>query len=678
MNYMIKGTDKLRDTPNFRCVGRDAELKEMASILTRRAANSIVITGPGGVGCSTICLGLWAWKKTDGAPFDISSKRIFWLDTDGLFSSSDGNTVDSEWSKIITALEQTSGSILIVEDYNDFLTACKNGHEHFVNSLMSCIKTGKTQVIFEVKDNHFDSVIKSHSDMQELFTVMEIAEPNDGPLRSIVRDSADQLAAYHKIAVTDEAVEQSIALTNKYRSTSTRAQPSRSVNLLDRSLATYKMDSHEKISPADKTALDGWTSKLRVTEDNYIKAMDELNTEDERLDDAAAGAKSKTIGAFAKLAGKGGVDNPAKAEIKKKLELIEESLSDTRKQHDDFVEKVNKNLKLSGGDVTSEFSRISGIPADKLNEDEREKLRNLEPSMLSRIFGQDEAVKHVVGMVKTSRIGRRTRGKPLGACIFTGPSGVGKTEMAKALAVNLFGDEKSLFRLDMSEYMEKHAVAKLIGAPPGYEGFDAGGILTNGIRRQPVCVLLLDEIEKAHPDVFNIFLQILGDGRLSDNVGRVVSFEDCYVLCTTNIGQTHYLDKKLTVAQAQERTMAELDSTYRPEFLNRFGGRRDIVQFSALSVEVIEKIVTRELNLIISAYSVENINFTVHDGEVKKFCEKNYDPRTGARGLPGRLRSTLESSIADRALAKNPGDILHLSVVYDKKTTELVVTEDEK
>jgi ATP-dependent Clp protease ATP-binding subunit ClpB len=672
MNYLIRGEEKLKNTQNFKCVGRDTELKEMASILTRKTANSIVLTGPGGVGSTSLCLGLWAWKTQPDAPFDVAAKRIFWLDTDGLFSSSDDAIVNTEFHKIMTTLEMTTDSILIIEDYNDFLNAAKNGHDHFINALMNMVKTGASQVIFEVKDTHFDQAIKSHSDMLELFTVMDLAEPNDGPLHAIVKDTAESLATYHGIKVTEDAVNQAIALTNKYRSTMTRAQPSRSVSLLDRALATYKMTTHEKISDDDKQLLTKLTSELRRYEDARVQLVNDLETEDARLAESGDNQKN-AIGTFSKMIGGGGIDNATKADIKNRLAIVDESVEKAQHNYEAQVQRINQNLALTGAEVTAEFSRISGIPADKLNEDEREKLRNLETNILGRIFGQDDAVKHVAGMVKTSRVGRRTRGRPMGACIFTGPSGVGKTEMAKALAVNLFGDEKSLFRLDMSEYMEKHAVAKLIGAPPGYEGFEAGGILTNSIRRQPVCVLLLDEIEKAHPDVFNIFLQILGDGRLTDNVGRVVSFEDTYVLCTTNIGQEYYLDKKLSMVQAQERTMAELDKNYRPEFLNRFGGRKDIIQFKALDLPTIERIVKRELNLIVSAYGVENITFEVDDNEVNKFCQKNYDPRTGARGLPGHLRSTLEPAIADVALEKNPEDTVNLSIVYDTKTTNLIV-----
>jgi len=675
MNYLVSGEDRLEKSPGFRCVGRSAELKEMASILTRKHSNSIILTGPGGVGCTTICLGLQAWKanRSDPAPFDIASKRIFWLDTDGLFSSGDSKIINSEFQKITSALASTSESILIIEDVADFINAAKaGGYDHFINALMNMVKLDESQVILEVKDESFDSVIKSHSDMIELFTVLEIREPTDDVLKLIVTDSADALARYHHLGVEESAITAAISLTNKYRAAMNRAQPTRSVNLLDRAFATWRMDSHATINKEDKNTLALISSELRATEDVFIDLNEEMAAEDARLEASADGQK-KRISAFSKLVGNG-IDNPTKKAIRERIDAVQRELDGKKARYDALVKKVNAGIKLAKTQVTNEFSRISGIPAEKLNEDEREKLRNLEANLCRRIFGQDAAVKHVANMVKTSRIGRRNNGRPMGACMFMGPSGVGKTEMAKALAANLFDDEKALFRLDMSEYMEKHAVAKLIGAPPGYEGFDAGGILTNTVRRQPVCIVLFDEIEKAHPDVFNILLQVLGDGRLTDNVGRVVSFQDTYILCTTNIGQEHYLNKKLTVAQAQEKTLEDLDKTYRPEFLNRFGGRKDIIQFLALGVDIIKQIVLRETALINDAYVLENISLNVPPEEVQKFCKKNYDPRTGARGLPGHLRSTLEPMIADLALAKKEEDVLKLNIAYDSVTSNLVVT----
>jgi len=673
MNYLIPGEKKLEGSPVFKCVGRDEELRAIASVLTRKHSNSIIITGPGGVGCTTICLGLQAWKEQKGCPFDIAVKRVFWMDSDGLFSSGDSAVVSAEFLKIISALENTTESILIIEDYTDFINAARSGgYDHFINALMSVVKSKKSQMIFEVKDDSFDVAIKSHSDMIELFTVIDVKEPGETALTSIVSDICIELGGYHSIAVDPSAIEAAISLTTKYRVSSNRAQPTRSINLIDSALSSFRMEKHALIVPEDAKLLEEISIEMRNLEDHSIKLNDELITEDRKMEENA-GEQRKSLRDFTKLMTGGGVDTEEKRAIKSNLRVVEDQISEIRSRYEETVVRINRDIKLTKGEVTAEFARLSGIPAEKLNQDEREKLRNLEAALLKRIFGQEHAMKHLANMVKTSRIGRRNTNAPMGSCMFLGPSGVGKTETAKVLSEYL---GIPLFRFDMSEYMEKHATAKLIGAPPGYEGFEAGGILTNGIRRTPVCVLLLDEIEKAHSDVFNVFLQILSDGRLTDNVGRVISFQDVYVICTTNIGQEHYLNPKINFDKALALTMMDLDKTYRPEFLNRFGGRKDIIPFSSLGVAVIEKIVNRELDSIASAYTKENIFIGHATDEIHKFCEKNYDPRTGARGLPGHLRSTLEPLIADMALDKETEDKLALSIVYDKKTCNLIVHKE--
>jgi ATP-dependent Clp protease ATP-binding subunit ClpA len=259
-------------------------------------------------------------------------------------------------------------------------------------------------------------------------------------------------------------------------------------------------------------------------------------------------------------------------------------------------------------------------------------------------------VRLLANAVKTARVGRRNNERPQAAFMFMGPSGVGKTEIAKALAQSLLDDEKALTRFDMSEYMEKHAVSRLIGAPPGYEGFEAGGILTNAMRKSPLRVLLFDEIEKAHPDVFNVFLQILSDGRLTDNVGRTVSFSESIIIMTTNIGQPHFLNPKLSFEQASEAAMEEVQKTYRSEFLNRFSGRQNIVCFNKLDLASIERIVKREFDAMNAVYSNDGINLSLSEADLKAFCKAHYDPAIGARGLPGYIQTNVEPMIVNQIL----------------------------
>ena len=332
----------------------------------------------------------------------------------------------------------------------------------------------------------------------------------------------------------------------------------------------------------------------RDAETLRFKLQDEI-TQLQEEEDNNKNSESVAIKTFAQLTA-GGFDSPAVAKLKEKIRQIDAKIAQNNEQHQKLVMLANKDLRLNRQEVIAEFSKVSGISANKLDENEVENLINLEANLLSRIFGQDNIVKHVTNSVKVAKVDTLEESDPAMSYLFLGPSGVGKTEMAKALSEYVYGDEKSLVRFDMSEYMEKHAVAKLIGAPPGYEGFEAGGILTNSVRTKPVGIYLFDEIEKAHPDVFNIFLQILSDGRLTDNVGRTVYFSDIMIIMTSNIGQSYYLDPNLSDEAACELATNELNNTYRSELLNRFNGRENILHFKRLPMEVIERIIRREID----------------------------------------------------------------------------------
>ncbi len=321
----------------------------------------------------------------------------------------------------------------------------------------------------------------------------------------------------------------------------------------------------------------------------------------------------------------------------------------------------------------NEFSSISGIPVSKLTQDERAKLLNLDDNLGARVFGQDDAVSRLANQVRVARAGLQSPNRPQAAFMFLGPSGVGKTELAKALTAELFDDERALLRFDMSEYMEKHAVAKLIGAPPGYEGYEAGGILTNEMRRNPRRIILFDEIEKAHADIFNVFLQILDDARLTDNRGLTVSFRDAIILMTTNIGTAHFLSEE-DFDIAKDLAMADLDAQYRPEFLARFNGKRNIVCFRTLSLDVIELIAARDirrLDAMIKA-SAPDLSVEIAPPALAAMCRDHYRPVTGARGITGYIEGVIKPEIANTVLfdRQAAGSI---TIDYDDKAKTVVV-----
>lgn len=704
MTDMIRGSDYLARFSPFKLIGRESDLTRISSILMRKKANSLLLVGPGGVGCTALCLGLESSKKDPNTAFDIVSKRIFWLDTDKLFSSGDSQEINKRFQKCLETLWRTPDSILIIEDTRDFIEAARNsGNSHFINALNLAVKNNKTQVIFEVRDSDLEQVLRWHSDLKEAYTLYDVKEPIGDILVEIVSGIAESLTKHHGIKISKEAIQTAIDLTCKYRNEDMgigRAQPERSVTLLDRALSTYRLNAHKKHprvtsmerrlqkidNEAEHQALYSemvdfardWNSKQEMVKSIYrlqregevaVIALEEeldkqLKIEAERNEQPESG-ENKSRQTFAMLT-RGGFDSEAVTRIKSRIMEYNREIEINKSKFEALTSEINNELELTRENVLTEFSEVSGIPTNKLNEDDYAILRNLSETMKVRVFGQDNVVDRVANGIKIAKVGRRNRDKPLASFLFLGPSGVGKTELAKVIAGSLTNDEKSLTRFDMSEYMEKHGVAKLIGAPPGYEGFEAGGILTNAARRNPARIYLFDEIEKAHPDIFNIFLQILSDGRLTDNVGRVCTFDESIIIMTTNIGQTHFLDPDLSYQEAADLTMQELEQTYRSEFLNRFAGRENILPFERLGNDSIVRIIKREINDLSKTYCKDGVNIIMDDSELEKFCLDRYQPKTGARGLPGFIQTSLEPKIVN-PLLENPEMRGNFQITYDLK-----------
>lgn len=700
--YLTRGSDYLAEKPDFKLIGRDLELERLTAILMRNDANSILLVGPGGVGCTALCLGLQARKSEPDAPFDIVTKRLYWLNVDELFSSADNNEINKNFTAILKKMKNTTDSILIIEDTRDFIEACRNsGCSHFINSLNAAVKNGDTQAILEIRDDDLDFVLKSHSDMRECYTMMDVNEPANGALFGIISSNSASLVRHHGINITEDAIKTAIEVTTKYRTKDlglSRAQPERSSTLLDRALASYRLEAHKQhpdslvllqklATTTDETARAAILAELQEKERIFLEIQNEIrrlfklqregeeavHTLYEEIEEINAQKKENadkivsqddTKSMIAQFGASGGFDVKEVAERKQMIAKFEAEIAKNKEKFNQLTGMINDRLSLTRDLVLMEFSKISGIAANKLSENEREKLIHLEDDIKKRIYGQDHAVNRLVNAVKTARIGRRNNDKPQAAFMFLGPSGVGKTEIAKALAASLLDDEGALTRFDMSEYMERHAVAKLIGAPPGYEGFEAGGILTNAMRKNPNRILLFDEIEKAHDDVFNIFLQILSDGRLTDNVGRTVSFADAIILMTTNIGQTHFLNEELSEEEADNQAFEELGTRYRSEFLNRFAGRQNIVCFKRLGINSIEKIVRREIQNLDDTYSEKSVNIEMGDEALKLFCRDHYNPMIGARGLPGYIQATLEPVVVN-AIIDNPNFTGTFDVGYD-------------
>lgn len=703
MQYLISGSELLSTQPDFKLVGRADDMKRLTSVLMRNKAASVILVGPGGVGATALVMGLQALKDDANVAFDIVSKRIFWLKTDELFSSGNHEEINKGFSGVLNILKRTPDSILVIEDTRDFIEAARNnGCSHFINSLNACLKAGETQVVLETKDPDLDMVLNSHSDMKQCYTIIDLNEPIGNDLLQIVQSNAAALSKHHGIRIEEDAIMTAVELTNKYRtrdSSLSRAQPERSGNLLDRALATYRLDAHQRhpqvsyllasgVKEGDPriVQLDAEFAKtqtrikelFKLQRDGEIAVFEleeQITTVKKEEEEAAARGEApvqmeeapRRMQMFANVVKSGGFESPKVRELRDRIRQYEQVINENRAEFDVLTEQINNQLSLTKERVYAEFSRLSGIPVSKLNEDEMEKLRNLENLLNSRVFGQNEVIHKIANAIKVARVGRRGGGKPQAAFLIMGPSGTGKTEVCKALAHALKDDEAALTRFDMSEYMEKHSVAKLIGAPAGYEGSERGGILTNAMRSNPHRIILFDEIEKADPAVFDLFLQILSDGRLTDNHGRTVNFSESMVIMTTNIGQTFFLDETLSSEEAERLANVELDNIYRPEFLNRFAGRQNIVCFSRLELDSIEKIVKRELNALSKAYKENGLEIVFSDESVKNFCADHYQARHGARGLQGYVVANIEPLVVNLIL-ENKVKASRLELVYNKQT----------
>ncbi len=721
-NFLIRGEDYLARRPEFTFVGREKELQQLSRILMRNKANSVLLVGAGGVGCTALCLGLEAAKNLPDTPFDIIKKRLFWLDTDGLFSSGNTQQTNENFQKMLRRLSHYPDTLLLIEDMRDFIEATRNnGCTHFINALMQAVERGKFQAIFECRDEDLEVVLKCHSNISECYTMMDLQEPDDGSLKIIVQEAVKSLQAYHHVGISEEAIDTAIQLTCKYRvreMSLSRAQPERTMNLLDRAFTAYRQAAHgqppeltekqsrlTEVKPnskdmkeleteiaAIKAKWEDTQSRLRKLHHNQSEAEETLRRLEDELEaqrkkdqenleerkaayDAKAAENSEqNFKPFSMTTAAAGFESEEVNALKAVMKKVQDAIQKNKEEFVALTEEINAGLELKAEHVLAEFSMLSGIPASKLNRDEKAKLLELDKALSSRVFGQDHAVKKLADAVRVARVGLKDPHKPQASFMFLGPSGVGKTEMAKALTAALHDDERALLRFDMSEYMEKHAVAKLIGAPPGYEGYEAGGILTNAMRRNPYVVILFDEIEKAHPDVFNVFLQVLDDGRLTDNRGLTVSFSEAVIIMTTNIGQKNFLDPSMSYDEAVAETIQELDNTYRLEFLNRFNGRQNIVCFNALDLAVIERIAAREIGKLNAQIKAQgrNIQIEIDEPSLAAICKDHYSPSNGARGIPGYFAAKVHPVIANMLLESELSAGI-MKVTYDKKTKDLQV-----
>ncbi len=618
LKYGIDLTEEAKKGNIDPVIGRENEIERVLQILCRRTKNNPCLIGEPGVGKTAIIEGL-AQKIADGEVPDIlSDKRLITLSLTSMVAGTKYRGDFEERIKaVIDEVVASKDIILFIDEVHTIIGAgSAEGATDAANILKPALARGEFQLIGATTISEYRKNIEKDSALERRFQSVTVAEPNEVDALLILKGLKDKYEAHHKVKITDEALESAVKLSVRY--ITDRFLPDKAIDLIDEA-----------------------ASKVRL---KATSQPDELKQLEEEIDGIVA-EKEEAIGSQ---------EFERAAALRDKEGKLKESLEEKRNEWQE------KNGHISGAvtqeDIADIIALSTGIPASQLTEQESERLLRLENELHNRIIGQSEAVAAVAKAIRRGRVGLKDPKRPIGSFIFLGPTGVGKTELCKALSEAMFGSENSMIRLDMSEYMEKHTVSRLVGSPPGYVGFDEGGQLTEKVRRNPYSVILFDEIEKAHPDVFNMLLQILEDGILTDSQGRTVDFKNTVIIMTSNVGARRLTEKKISFgfgendnanSDVKEAALSELKATFRPEFLNRVD---DIIVFSKLTQEEIEKIAEKMLANL--GQRLENLNIKFFwDNSVKTaLAEKGFDEVYGARPLRREIQSKIEDALSEKIL----------------------------
>ncbi len=678
-------------------IGRDDEIRRVIRILSRKTKNNPCLIGEPGVGKTAIAEGLALRIAKGDVPENLRGRTVFSLDMGALIAGAKFRGEFEERLKaVLGEVKAAEGRILLfIEELHTIVGAGKtDGAMDAGNLLKPLLARGELHCIGATTLDEYRRYIEKDSALERRFQPVHIAEPSVGDTISILRGLKERYEVYHGVKIHDAALIAAATLSSRY--ITDRFLPDKAIDLVDEACAAIKTELNSL--PTELDEIDRRIMQLEIEEAALKKETDKLSLErleairrelaDKREESKAMRARWETeraeIGRTVTLReeieklsaaierAESEYDLTRAAELKYgKLPALQKELAEAEAATGARREEENSLLRNAVGEeeIARAVAARTGIPVSKLVESEREKLLALEELLHRRVVGQDEAVSLVADAVLRSRAGIRDPGRPIGSFLFLGPTGVGKTELAKALAEALFDDEKNLIRIDMSEYMEKHAVARLIGAPPGYIGYDEGGQLTEAVRRRPYSVLLFDEVEKAHPDVFNILLQVLDDGRITDSRGTTVDFKNTVIILTSNLGSQEILsgiEEGRITDEARGNVTALLSRHFRPEFLNRLD---EIVFYKPLSREEIARIVDLMLADLASRLSEKRLTLTVTDAAKAQIAEGGYDPVYGARPLRRYLQSHVETLIARRILASNPAP--DTTVTVDAKDGKL-------